>query len=203
MKELGRPPRLAVEVGSYIGSGAVNVWGALALIPWAGDGDGDGDGDSKEGAQRLVLCVDSWQPGGSMRLGGHTNLPTGPKLLPLTPGGFPTVGESVFLRRVASERLTEVVYPVPIAAQGGARLIYLLGYRVDVVYLDTAHERGETLAEVHLYYQLLTPGGLLIGDDIDTSFEAVGDDIRMFAKCQNAILEIMEDGVHWFIRKAI
>ena len=105
------------------------------------------------------------------------------------------------MRRVASEGLTEVLHPLPISAQAGARLLYLLGYRVDVVYLDTAHERGETLAEAHLYFQLLRPGGLLIGDDIDTQFEAVNQDIRIFAKCQNATLAKLGDGFHWFIRK--
>lgn len=195
LAQLGSPPRLVVEVGAFIGSGAVNVWGTLALLPWPSD--------DEQGIERLVLCVDSWQPGGSMRLGGHNRLSTGPKLLPLSSGGFPAVGEDVFMRRIASEQLTEIVYPLPIPAQAGARLLYLLGYRVDVVYLDTAHERGETLAEAHLYFQLLRPGGLLVGDDIDTVFEAVNQDIRIFAKCQNATLEKMSDGFHWFIRKPI
>ena len=97
--------------------------------------------------------------------------------------------------------LAEVLHPLPISAQAGARLLYLLGYRVDVAYLDTAQERGGALAEAHLYFQLLRPGGLLIGDDIDTAFEAANQEIRMFTTCQNATLAELGDGFLWFIRK--
>ena len=37
----------------------------------------------------------------------------------------------------------------------------------DFVYLDAAHEKGETLIEIRRAFDLLRPGGVLVGDDLD------------------------------------
>jgi hypothetical protein len=34
-----------------------------------------------------------------------------------------------------------------------------------LIYLDSAHEQGETLIELALYWNILQPGGVLFGDD--------------------------------------
>ena len=45
-------------------------------------------------------------------------------------------------------------FDLPLPSVLTARLLYLLGYRLDVIYLDSAHELGETLVELHLLYQV-------------------------------------------------
>ena len=42
--------------------------------------------------------------------------------------------------------------------------------------------RHETLVELFMYWQLLRPGGLLIGDDY-RFFPAVRHDVRLFTNC--------------------
>ena len=49
-------------------------------------------------------------------------------------------------------------------------------YRPDVIYLDSAHLRDETLLELVLAWRVLAPGGILFGDDwvLDEVREDVG-----------------------------
>ena len=57
-----------------------------------------------------------------------------------------------------------------------------LRYAADLVYLDSAHEMGETFLEMDLYWALLTPGGVLVGDDLN--WWAVAHDVQLFARVQ-------------------
>jgi len=167
----GEVPRLIVEVGSFIGSGGLARRGR---------------GDS------LVLCVDTWQGDLSMRL-----LDVYRDAVRVT-NGFPTLG-SVFMERMLYSGLQDTVFPLPMPGVAAARLLYLLGYRVDVIYVDSAHERGETAAELQLFYALLRPGGLLMGDDAG-GFPAVRSDLELFAGCHNLTFEVFL-GEQWIVRK--
>lgn len=51
----------------------------------------------------------------------------------------------------------------------------------EVVYLDSAHEKGETLLELHTAFRALSPGGVLFGDD--TAWPAVRHDVFAFVSC--------------------
>merc|ERR1712013_445168 len=46
------------------------------------------------------------------------------------------------------------------------------------MYLDSAHEKGETLLEINQAFKLVAPGGVLLGDDLDWS--AVESDLHAF-----------------------
>ena len=73
--------------------------------------------------------------------------------------------------------------------------------RVDFAYLDASHERGETLLEVHLYWSLLRPGGVLAGDDYQL-FPAVSHDVDAFARCHGVrVQRVRGSGETWMLRK--
>mmetsp|Transcript_45278 Transcript_45278/g.142444 ORF Transcript_45278/g.142444 Transcript_45278/m.142444 type:complete len:351 (+) Transcript_45278:211-1263(+) len=179
LKALGGPPRLTLEVGSFIGSAAVNVWGRMAKRKYGASDDG----------QRLVICADTWQGAVVMRMGSH------PDVIKMK-NGFIDIG-TTFMRRVLTEGLAEEVFPLSFPSIATARLLYLLGYKIDVVYVDSAHELGETLVELSLFYALLRPGGLLMGDDLN--FEAVHHDVALFAACKN--LTVRTHGIQWHIKR--
>lgn len=181
IRTLGSPPRLMLEVGSFIGSGAVHVWSKLATLTHAQGKD----------EERLVICADTWQGATMMRLGSH------PKIFSMK-HGFPNIGE-VFLRRMLSEGLEKTIVPLAFPSIGTARLLYLLGYKLDLIYVDSAHELGETLVELHMFYQLLRPGGMLMGDDL--SWPAVHHDVSSFAACHN--LSFSQFGKQWFVQKPL
>jgi len=60
-------------------------------------------------------------------------------------------------------------------------MLAVLKYKIDIVYLDSAHEAGETFMELNLYYDLLKKGGVIFGDDYKV-FPAVRKDVDLFSK---------------------
>ena len=53
---------------------------------------------------------------------------------------------------------------------------------VDLIYLDSAHEAGETRLELNRAWAILAPGGILYGDDFDKYWPGVHGDVSSFAK---------------------
>jgi len=177
VRELGGPPRLVLEVGSFIGSSAIHVWGAL----------------SRQYKNITVLCADTWQGALMMRLGSHSDVFR-------FRAGYPDLA-TTFMRRVLTHGLDQTILPIALPSLLTARLLYLLGYRIDVIYVDSAHEMGETLVELHMFYLLLRPGGLLIGDDLE--WPAVKHNVHLFTQCHNTTLMTLggRGTKHWFVRK--
>lgn len=172
----GQRPKLILEAGSFIGSGALHAWQPL-LDPAGG----------------ILICIDSWLGDINMRLGKHFQ-----RWMALE-NGFPSLGK-VFMARVLASGHSDKVFPLSVPAMLGFKLIYLLGYRVDLIYVDSAHERGETLFETYMAWELLRPGGVLMGDDYK-GFPAVKRDIDLFAKCVGLTLTFLPDGNTWMLVK--
>ena len=178
IKQLGGAPRTILEVGSFIGSGAVHAWAPLARLYRGPDAPG------------IVICADTWQGALMMKFASHKNIISYKQ-------GFPDIAET-FRRRIATEGMKNVIYPLALPSLLAARVLYLLGYQLDVIYVDSAHEVGETLVELHLFYLLLRPNGLLMGDDI--SWPAVSHDVDLFAKCHG--LSVIRFGHNqWYVKK--
>lgn len=162
LRTLDGPPRFAVEVGSYLGAGATLTWGPLA----------------KRG-RGLLLCIDTWQGDLHMRLTPTSRF--GPGYLRMVKG-MPHLNEA-FMQHVVDRNLSDTIYPLPMPSILGARMLATTSWLIDLIYIDSAHERGETIIEIHLYWQVLRPGGLLMGDDY-RDFPAVKADVDEFARCQ-------------------
>jgi hypothetical protein len=115
--------------------------------------------------------------------------------------GYPTLYRK-FLSNMHNHHLERVVYPFALPSIVAARVLTDFNWRVDLIYIDSAHELGETLVELTLYYALLRPGGLLMGDDYE-GFPAVAHDVQLFALCKNATvvrLPNLPNG-QWLIHK--
>ena len=80
---------------------------------------------------------------------------------------------------------SDIVLPIITTSTVGIKLLKCLfaegrvTQRPTVIYLDSAHEAGETLLELKASWDLLEPGGVLFGDD--WSWEAVRNDVTNFA----------------------
>ena len=96
-------------------------------------------------------------------------------------GGRPTIYER-FLASVRDQENHARVLPLCMTSSVGTRLLRNLkaSGRISelptVIYLDSAHEAGETLLEIQNAWDLLPPGGVLFGDDWD--WPAVESDVR-------------------------
>lgn len=91
------------------------------------------------------------------------------------------------------------IVPFPVSSVIGARWLQATGFTPTLIYLDSAHEVDETYYELCLYYQLLAPGGILMGDDY--GWPAVKVDVDRFV--QDKRLELNMFGVYynWFVKK--
>lgn len=141
----------------------------------------------------MVLCVDTWLGDVNMRLNPSFDKYT----LPLH--GTPRLYD-IFLSNVIANNLEEVIFPLSMPSIVAARLLGHLHWKVDVIYIDSAHEQGETLVELILYYQLLRPGGVILGDDY-VSFPGVKHDVDAFAAFVGVVPTVM--GGQWFLVKTV
>ena len=100
--------------------------------------------------------------------------------------------------------LENIAFPISLPSIVAARTMSYFNWIIDIIYVDSAHQVGETLIELILYFQLLRPGGLLMGDDWE-GFPAVSHDVQMFADCRG--LEIVHlpklDAGQWLIQKPV
>lgn len=153
--QLQRPVKFMVEVGSFLGNSAT-MFGKHLLEPHEG----------------LLLCIDTWDgdinmwllPSFVNKMGRHH--------------GAPALYER-FLSRMVTEKLHRTVIPLRASSTVGARILAVLNYQVDMIYLDSAHEAGETYFELNLFWDLLPAGGVLCGDDY-YGFPAVKHDVDLF-----------------------
>ena len=97
--------------------------------------------------------------------------------------------------------------PCPLSSIVAARALKELEFIIDFIYLDSAHEKGETYAELVLYFELLRGGGLICGDDYN--WEAVNHDVQLFTNGLdvNILFPKSVSGsneiVHWCIQKPL
>jgi len=172
-----------IEVGTFVGSAAIHTWAPLM---------------QHEGNNGIVLCIDTWQGDLNMRLGEDFQY-----FMSLT-HGHPRLYEK-FLQHIVQYELQDTVFPLPIPSLLGARMLRLTNWIVDVIYVDSAHEIGETFAELMLFFQLLRPGGMMLGDDY-AFFPAVKHDVDLFAQffANELSIEFMFEKdvpIEWIITK--
>lgn len=163
---LGRPIQFMIEAGSFTGKSAVNFGRVVA----------------EDGG--LLMCIDPWTGDINMILQNFSHM--SPRK-----NGYPAI-YTRFLQQVVRSGLEKTILPLPMTAISGARLAKTLNLKVDVVYLDSAHEFGETFFELHLFWDLLLSGGILVGDDIDY-FPSVRHDVYFFAAQKGVHVETFDN----------
>lgn len=174
---LGRRPSFGLEVGSFIGSSAT------ILGSWLRETGG------------TLMCIDTWCGDINMWLLGNFS-GTMRKM-----DGNPVIFDH-FMNAMFNNGLTETVVPFRVSSIVAARTLKVLNYDIDFVYLDSAHECGETFLELSLYYDLLPQGGVIIGDDY-LMFPAVKHDVDLFCKINNLQLNFTGEGDTWLIQKPV
>ena len=148
-----------IELGSFIGDSAI-VW-ANAL-------------EDAGATDAVVICMDTWL--GDVNMWWWKDRWLGPQ----GASGEPRLYEQFMANIAVEARVRSRVLPVRTSSSTGlryaARLLAkrrLFEGRPRLIYLDAAHEYPETLHEMRLAWQLLPPGGFLVGDDFDSSWPGV------------------------------
>lgn len=90
-----------------------------------------------------------------------------------------------FLANVAFSEVRDRITVIPVTSTIGIKLLRgmadngRISHFPSVIYLDSAHEPGETLVEINASWNSLPQGGVLVGDD--WSWDAVRQDVIRFA----------------------
>lgn len=174
---LGAKPTLGVEVGSFIGSSAT------LLGRWLKQDQG------------TLICVDTWCGDINMWL-----LDNFVETMAKSDGN-PKIFDR-FMSNMIENDLTGTVIPFRVSSVVAARTFKVLNYEIDFVYLDSAHECGETFLELSLYHNVVKDGGVLFGDDYH-SFPAVKHDLDLFCNVYDYELSFTGDGDTWIIKKRL
>jgi hypothetical protein len=59
----------------------------------------------------------------------------------------------------------DLVVPLPQSSEHAAIILSRLGIRAGLIHIDAAHEYDPVMRDVRTYWELLEPGGYLVGDD--------------------------------------
>jgi hypothetical protein len=159
-----------LEVGSFLGRSA------LTLLSAAPD-------------SALLVCVDTWL--------GDLNMRLMERFRPITCHPGHRMYEA-FLANTWTNR--NQIVPLRLSSIPALRLLRVLGWRPDLIFLDSAHEAGESYLEIGLAYSLLAPGGLLLGDDYG-AFPGLTFDLDLFCDRHCLTLAMTGDPTIWSLEK--
>jgi hypothetical protein len=104
-----------------------------------------------------------------------------------------------FMLNMNKSKVTDTVVPFSATSFVGARWLARMNYKPDLVYLDSAHETGETALEMHLFWKLVQPGGILCGDDY--AWAAVKHDLDEFSKQHQVEIKFTPSKGTWYLEK--
>lgn len=136
-------PKLVIEVGSWKGGSAIHMAGVMKELGIDGE----------------IVCVDTW-------LGAPIAWTREPELkvsLNLS-DGYPQLYRT-FARNVVDAGVADIVTPLPASSDGGFAVLRHFGVSADVIYIDADHEYDAVRRDLKNYVTLLSPRGVLIGDD--------------------------------------
>ena len=169
-------PSIIVEVG---------VWKGLSASHMAGWLKRQGGG--------VLFAVDSWT--GSLE---HW-VESGPGTDLHLHHGFPTIYRT-FISNMVHEGVSDYVVPFPVSSRLASEFFTKKGMLADVIHIDAAHEYEDVVADIALWWPLLQPCGILLGDDFSSSWPGVIKAATEFAQEQSLELEKLP-GYKWAVAK--
>jgi len=180
----GQELKFIVEAGSMHGGSAIRM--AMEL--------------DKRGLRDVpILCIDPWTGDLNMWLNRIVW-----EHLDVRDGRATTFDQFVLnVRQAINENKisNHHIVPFPVSSIVGARWLQATGFQPNLVYLDSAHELDETYYELCLYWDIVAPGGILMGDDY--GWLAVRMDVDRFVKDYKLELNMFGVYYNWFVRKPL
>jgi hypothetical protein len=159
-------PSLVIEVGVWKGASAIFMAEQLRLAKLSS----------------VVIGVDTF-------LGSVTHL-TRPESRAslMTRHGWPQLYFQ-FMANVVRRELQNYVCPFAQTSETAFQYFLQLNLRPDVVHIDAAHDYNSVSRDIANYFDLLAPGGALVGDDFTTEWPEVVWAATEFAKRKGISLQ--------------
>jgi SAM-dependent methyltransferase len=105
-----------------------------------------------------------------------------------------------FLSNVIRCGAQDRIVPLAQTATVAGELLRRLGIRAGLIHIDASHDYDDVLQDARTYWEILTPGGFLVGDDYNLDWPDVIKAANQFAKEKS--LEVLSSKPKWIIRKA-
>jgi predicted O-methyltransferase YrrM len=94
-----------------------------------------------------------------------------------------------FLANVFDNAVQDYIIPVPSTSESAYHMFSTLGYTFDVIHIDAAHQYEPAKRDMENYWNLVTPGGVMICDDYSQNWPSVVKAVDDFAKDRNLSIE--------------
>lgn len=169
-------PSLIIEVGTWKGASAITMARALKA-------------HRIEGA---IICVDTWL--GSLDLWER---PQYRESLALK-HGYPTLYYQ-FLANVVKTGYSNIIIPLPSPSTVAFHWFRRVGVVADLIYIDADHGVESVYNDIRNYWQLLSPNGVLFGDDYLPMWPGVVRAVNVFSKKIGIKPQIL--GEKWILPK--
>lgn len=152
-------PKVIVEVGTWKGASAIHMADLVQEL----------------GLETVIICVDTWLGSPEHYLAREP----GWRESLLLRNGYPRL-YFTFLGNVVRSGHAGRIVPLASTSENAALILKEKGVEADLVYIDAAHEEEPAYRDFRLYWDLLSPEGLMIGDDY-MSWEGVTRAAHRFA----------------------
>ena len=170
-------PKVIIEVGTWLGGSALRM---------------ARDVKRAELGTR-IFCVDTWLGGleflDAAQGDNARNL--------MRKNGYPQVYYQ-FLSNVVHHGMQDIIQPFPTTSTLAAKYFLAKGQQAELIYVDASHEEEDVYQDIMHYFKLLTPGGVMFGDDF--SWPGVRASVERSARELNLVHGVTETW-HWVIRK--
>lgn len=147
-----RPERIA-EVGVWKGRCALN------MVRYCRD----------LGVDAEIICIDTWL--GSPEHWTRRDNANFYQSLKIK-NGYPQI-YLTFVRNVVEEKAEEFITPMPMPSETAFYVLKWLNVSLDMVHIDAGHQYDSVIGDLSRYWELLRPGGVLIGDDYGKGWPGV------------------------------
>jgi predicted O-methyltransferase YrrM len=139
------------------------------------------------GIQARIICVDTW-------LG--------------SPEHFTDIGNygdlyNTFVKNVKSKGFGEVIVPLALPSLQAIEVLKKYQVQSDVIYIDAAHEYLPVKMDMEAYWEILKPGGILLGDDYEKNWPGVVQAVNEFVTDRNLQKNYSRIHVTWSIKKSV
>lgn len=166
-----------VEVGTWKGMSASFLAGFL-----------------KEKNSGVLVCVDTWLGAPEFWTRRFTDGQHDPHRDMQLVNGYPSVYYS-FLSNVVHMNLQKFIVPFPVPSDVASEVFRFKNLKADLIHVDGSHEYKAVLSDLESWWDMLVPGGILMGDDYNM-WPGVTKAVDEFA-ARYGLAVTTEDKVFW------
>ena len=170
-----RSPQVIIEVGTWKGASAIHMASLTRHL------------------SAKIYCVDTW-------IGGDGHIfkdLADAQSVQRDSHGWPGVYYQ-FLHNVKAQGYEKRIVPVPFMTQHAAHLFDAHRLKADLIYIDAGHTYLDAILDIHAYFRLLAPGGIMFGDDYN--YPGVKQAVAETMESINATHYLTISGEKWAIK---